>query len=222
MPIITLKKKDGSEQASAAEQVVLSAMDTRIEQKLITPQRIAIALGLLLLIAVSVYAYVTYGLNRTLSVGSERLTVSKVSYGTFHEYIPVTGNVVPRTTVYLDAVNGGQVTEVHVEEGAFVKAGDPLVTFKNTNLQLSAITAEANTAQQLASMSQSMMQYDNQHLNNQRQLIDIDYNIDRITRSLKRKRPLLQNGGATAGEVDDLEAELKRNQSMREMWIEAL
>ena len=95
MPIITLKKKDGAEQPPpAAEQVVLSAMDTRIEQKLITPQRIAIAVGIVLLLAVSVYAYMTYGLTRTLSVGSERLTVSKVSYGTFHEYIPVTGNVV--------------------------------------------------------------------------------------------------------------------------------
>ena len=223
MPIITLKKKDGAEQPPpAAEQVVLSAMDTRIEKKLITPQRIAIAVGVVLLIAVSAYAYMTYGLTRTLSVGSERLTVSKVSYGTFHEYIPVTGNVVPRTTVYLDAVNGGQVTEVHVEEGAFVKAGDPLVTFKNTNLQLNAITAEANTAQQLAQMSQSMMQYDNQHLNNQRQLIEVDYNIDRVTRALNRKRPLLKTGGSTAGEVDDLEAELKRNQATREMWVEAL
>jgi HlyD family secretion protein len=222
MPIITLKKKDGAEQPPPAEQVVLSAMDTRIEQKLITPQRIAIAVGVVLLIAVSVYAYMTYGLTRTLSVGSERLTVSKVSYGTFHEYIPVTGNVVPRTTVYLDAVNGGQVTEVHVEEGAFVKAGDPLVTFKNTNLQLNAITAEANTAQQLAQMSQSMMQYDNQHLNNRRQLIEVDYNIDRVMRALNRKRPLLKTGGATAGEVDDLEAELKRNEATREMWIEAL
>jgi HlyD family secretion protein len=223
MPIITLKKKDGSEQTPAgAEQVVLSPMDTPIERKLITPQRIAMALGIVLLISVSVYAYMTYGLTRTLSVGSERLTVSKVSYGTFHEYIPVTGNVVPRTTVYLDAVNGGQVTEVHVEEGAFVKAGDPLVTFKNTNLQLQVIQTEAQTAQQLAQMSSLRMSYDNTHLNNQRQLINIDYDIDRLTRALKRKRPLLQTGGATAGEVDDLEAELTRNKGLREMALEAL
>ena len=62
--------------------------------------------------------------------------IAACAYGTFREYIPVTGNVVPRTTVYLDAVEGGQVTAVHVEEGAFVKAGQPLVTFKNTNLEL--------------------------------------------------------------------------------------
>ena len=221
MPIITLKKKDGSEQA--APQVVLSAMDTRIEQKLVTPQRVAIAIGILLLIAVSAYAYMEFGLTRTLSVGSERLTVSKVSYGTFHEYIPVTGNVVPRTTVFLDAVNGGQVTEVHVEEGAFVKAGDPLVTFKNTNLQLQVIQTEAQTAQQLAQMSSLRMSFDNAHLNNQRQLIDLDYNIDRVQRQLMHKKPsvgLIPE--ATTEKIDDMEAELKRYQAMRVMALEAL
>ncbi len=108
MPILELKKKDGADKPpGGGEDVVLSAMDRRIERKLITPQRVAIAAGVVVLLALSVYAYVEFGLTRTLTVGSERLTVSKVSYGTFREYIPVTGNVVPRTTVYLDAIGGG-------------------------------------------------------------------------------------------------------------------
>lgn len=223
MPILALKKKDGEGPSRPGDDVVLSAMDKRIEQKLVTPQRIAIVVGSLLLIALSVYAYLEFGLNRTLTVGSERLTVSKVSYGTFREYIPVTGNVVPRTTVYLDAVNGGQVTEVHVEEGAFVEAGDPLVTFKNTNLQLQVIQTEAQTAQQLASMSNLRMSFDNAHLRNRQALIDVDYNIDRVQRQLKNRK---ENIGlipeATAERVDDLEAELKRYQAVREMALEAL
>jgi HlyD family secretion protein len=222
MPILELKKKDGTDNTSGAEGVVLSAMDRRIEQKLITPQRIAIAAGAVVLLALSVYAYVQFGLTRTLTVGSERLTVSKVSYGTFREYIPVTGNVEPRTTVYLDAVGGGQVTQVHVEEGAFVKAGDPLVTFKNTQLQISVIQTESQAAQQLIQMSSARMQFDSTHLRNQQQLIDVEYQIDRLTRDLNRKRPLVATGGATVGQIDDLEAELKRYQSMRVTALEAL
>jgi HlyD family secretion protein len=197
-------------------------MDKRIERKLITPQRIAIAVGAVALIALSVYAYVQFGLTRTLSVGAERLTVSKVSYGTFREYIPVTGNVVPRTTVYLDAVGGGTVTEVHVEEGALVKAGEPLVTFKNTQLQISVIQTESQAAQQLIQMSTARMQFDSTHLRNQQQLIEVDYQIDRLTRDLARKKPLVATGGATLGQIDDLEAELKRNQSTRVTALEAL
>jgi HlyD family secretion protein len=223
MPIILKKKEEEVEPHKTADDVVvLSAMDKRIERKLLTPQRIAIAVGAVLLIAVTVYAYVHFGLTRTLTVGSERLTVSKVSYGTFREYIPVTGNVVPRTTVYLDAIGGGQVTEVHTEEGAFVKAGDPIVSFKNTDLQLRVIQTESQASEQLAQLSNLRMQYDSTHLRNLRDLVDVEYNIDRLSRDLKRKKPLVATGGATIGQIDDLEAELKRYQGWLEQSKEAL
>jgi HlyD family secretion protein len=221
MPILTLKKKDDGAPA-AGDEVALSSMDRRIERRLVTPQRIAIAAGVLLLVAVSAYAYVQFGLTRTLTVGSERLTLAKVAYGTFHEYIPVTGNIVPRTTVYLDAIDGGQITEVHVEEGAFVKKGDPLVSFKNTNLQIQVITAEAQIAQQLIQLSTTRQNFDQNHLRNQSNLVDIEYQIDRLRRDLARKRPLLETGGATKGQIDDLEAELKRNEGMLGPAREAL
>jgi HlyD family secretion protein len=223
MPIILKKKEERVEPPKSGDDVVvLSAMDKRIERKLVTPQRIAIAAGAVLLLALTAYAYVHYGLTRTLTVGSERVTVSKVSYGTFREYIPVTGNVVPRTTIYLDAINGGQVTEVHVEKGAFVKAGDPIVTFKNTDLQLRVIQAESQTSEQLASLSNLRMQFDSTHLRNLRDLIDVRWNIDRLERDLRRKKPLVATGGATIGQIDDLEAELTRYQGQLEQAKEAL
>jgi HlyD family secretion protein len=224
MPILLLKNKDGEEppKNTGGDDVVLSAMDKRIERKLVTPQRIAIATGAVVLLAVTAYAYVHFGLTRTLTVGSERVTVSKVSYGTFREYIPVTGNVVPRTTVYLDAISGGQVTQVHVEEGAFVKAGEPIVTFKNTDLQLRVIQTESQTSEQLAQLSNLRLQYDSTHLRNLRDLVDVEYNIDRLQRDLKRKKPLVATGGATIGQIDDLEAELKRYQGWLDQSKEAL
>jgi len=175
-----------------------------------------------LLVAVTIYAYVHYGLTRTLTVGSERLTVSKVSYGTFREYIPVTGNVVPRTTIYLDAISGGQVTEVHTEEGAMVKAGEPIVTFKNTDLQLRVITTEAQTSEQLSQLATLRLSYDNTHLANLRTMTESVYQIDRLERDLKRKRPLLATGGTTQGAIDDLESELARDRALLETAKEAL
>ena len=223
MPIILKKREEGVEPPKSGDDVVvLSSMDKRIERKLVTPQRIGIAAGALVLIAVTAYAYVHYGLTRTLTVGSERVTVSKVSYGTFREYIPVTGNVVPRTTVYLDAINGGQVTEVHVEKGAFVKAGDPIVTFKNTDLQLRVITTESQASEQLSTLNNLRLNFDSTHLRNLRDLVDVEWNIDRLERDLRRKKPLVATGGATVGQIDDLEAELKRYQGWLETAKEAL
>jgi HlyD family secretion protein len=138
-----------------------------------------------------------------------------VAYDTFREYIPVTGNVVPRTTVYLDAVEGGQITAVHVEAGALVTAGQPLVTFKNTNLELQVIGAEAQLTEQLNYLSTTRQNFEQSRLRNQREAIEIDYQIDRLTRELARRQPLLATGGATKGQVDDLEAELARYRSLR-------
>lgn len=215
MAILVLKPKEDSGAAPHSDEVVLSAMDTRIEQRLFTPQRVAIAAAALLFVALSAYAYVEYGLTRTLTVGAERVTVSRVAFGTFREYIPVTGNVVPRTTVYLDAIGGGQITAVHVEEGAFVTAGQPLVTFKNTNLELQVIGAEAQLTEQLNFLSTTRQNFEQSRLRNQRELIDIDYQIDRLTRELARRQPLVATGGATKGQIDDLEAELTRYRNLR-------
>ena len=71
MAILVLKPREGSDAATDDDEVVPSAMDTRIEQRLVTPQRLAIAVGALLLVALSAYAYVEYGLTRTLTVGSK-------------------------------------------------------------------------------------------------------------------------------------------------------
>jgi HlyD family secretion protein len=197
-------------------------MDRRIERRLVTPQRIAVVAGAVALLAASTYAYVQFGLNRTLTVGAERLTLSAVSNSTFREYIPVTGNIVPRTTVYLDAVDGGQVTAIHVEAGVLVTAGQPLVSLKNTNLQLQVIGAEAQLTEQLDRLSSTRQNFDQSHLRNQRDLIEIDYQIDRLTRELARKRPVLATGGVTLGEIDDLEADLKRYQGLRRPAEQAL
>jgi HlyD family secretion protein len=216
MPILVLKPKEHSEEpAQDDEEVVLSAMDRRIEQRLITPGRAGLAAGALALLGLAAYGYVEFGLNRTLTIGAERVTVARVAYDTFREYIPVTGNVVPRTTVYLDAVEGGQITAVHVEEGAFVTAGQPLVTFKNTNLELQVISAEAQLTEQLNYLSTTQQNFEQNRLRNQRELIDVEYQIDRLSRDVARRQPLLAAGGVTKGQLDDLEAELTRYRNLR-------
>jgi HlyD family secretion protein len=215
MAILVLKPKDQLDPRNVDDEVVPSAMDRRIDQPLVTPRRVAIFTGAALLLALSAYAYLEYGLTRTLTVGAERVTVSQVAYDTFREYIAVTGNVVPRTTVYLDAIEGGQITAVHVEEGALVTAGQPLVTFKNTNLELQVIGAEAQLTEQLNYLSTTRQNFEQSRLRNQRELIETDYQIDRITRELARRQPLVATGGATKGQIDDLEAELTRYRSLR-------
>ncbi|HEU4620058.1 MAG TPA: efflux RND transporter periplasmic adaptor subunit [Gammaproteobacteria bacterium] len=208
-------------EADREPRVVLSPMDTAIERRVVTPARAAAAAALAAVLAFSVYAYVEYGLHRTLDVDPARLTTSTVSAGTFHEYIPLTGNVVPRTTVYLDAVEGGQVTEVYVEEGATVEAGQPLVKLKNTDLQLEVIGREAQLTEQLNNLSSTSLAFEQNRLQHKRELIQIDHEIDAASRHIAARRPLVGKGGATRAELDDLEADLVYQRSLRAAVQEA-
>ena len=54
--------------------------------------------GLVLLIAASIFF--TAGKSK-LNVDTERITISEVKNGTFQEFIPVNGVVLPLTTIYL-------------------------------------------------------------------------------------------------------------------------
>lgn len=68
--------------------------------------------------------YFTSGKSR-LNVDIERITISEVKKGSFQEFIPVNGVVLPVTTIYLDAVEGGRVEEKYVEDGAVLKKINP-------------------------------------------------------------------------------------------------
>ncbi len=72
----------------------------------------------------------------------DRLTISEITKGPFQEFIPVNGVVMPLTTIYLDAVQGGTVQQRYVEDGAKLKAGDPILKLSNTDVELSLANSE--------------------------------------------------------------------------------
>jgi HlyD family secretion protein len=216
---ITPFRKDKTE--APDEPASLSGMDRRIEGPRIPLSWIAGAAGALLILLITGYAVYKYGFTRTLTVGAERLTVSEVEYGTFREYIPVTGNVVPRETVYLDAVEGGQVTAIEVEEGANVEAGQPLLTLKNTDLQLQVIETEARVSEQANQLSLYQLQLEQARLQHKRDLLTTEFQIGDLGRKLARNEQLIASGAAKKAEVEDQRAELDYQKNLRLAIIDA-
>jgi len=117
-------------------------VDRKIEQKKWNSKRVLTIAGiaaLVLLIASSIYF--TSGKSK-LDVDTERITVSEITKGPFQVTIPVNGLVMPVTTIYLDALEGGRVEQLFVEDGANLKKGDPILKLSNTDLELSLATQE--------------------------------------------------------------------------------
>ena len=127
-------------------------MDRVIAKKKWSKKKILTIAGILaVLVLIGASYYFTSGKSR-LNVDTERITISEIKKGAFQEFIPVNGVVLPLTTIYLDAVEGGRVEEKFVEDGAIMKKGQPILRLSNTDLQLGLVTQQTNVYNLLTQM----------------------------------------------------------------------
>jgi len=159
--------------------------------------------------------------GRSLSVNSQRIFVSEVTVGTFEDFIPLRGRLVPRSTVYLDAIEGGRVEAVLIEDGALVEAGDPIARMSNTSLQLEVLGREAAVTEQLNNMRTIELQLEQNRLSHKRNLVEIDYQVIRLNRSISRQRDLAEQNLVSQSTVDELQDELDYYQKRRAVTLES-
>ncbi len=117
-------------------------MDIPLKKKRFTKSRIGMIVGGVLILALIVFVLISSGGNSKLNVDKERITISDVKKDVFQENIPVNGIVLPITTIYLDALEGGRVEEKFVEDGAVMKKGEPILRLSNTDLELTLVNQE--------------------------------------------------------------------------------
>lgn len=157
----------------------------------------------------------------SLSVKTGRIIVSEVSVGTFEDFIPLRGRLVPRSTVYLDAIEGGRVEEVFVEDGTLVAAGDAIARLSNTNLQLEVLSREAAVTEQLNNMRTIELQLAQNRLTHKRNLVEIDYQIVRLERAVERQRELARKSLVAQSTIEELQDELTYYINRREVTLES-
>ena len=184
------------------------AMDRKIEKKS-RPFWQWSVMALLGLAAVwFVYRMLADASIRTYRVDEEQLIISTTSYGAFEDLIPIRGTIQPFNSVYLDAVNGGVVEEVFVEEGSFVEAGEPLLQLSNTNLRLSAAQNDTQITEQLNFLGNISNDLDTKKLRTERELIDVAYRITVLERRKARFEELVGSSLISKEEYDAVVDEL--------------
>jgi HlyD family secretion protein len=196
-------------------------MDRKVQKKTPIGKRVGYAAAALLVVAFGWWFVDTLLQGRSLTVNSQRITVSPVTVGAYEDFIPLRGRLVPRSTVYLDAIEGGRVEEILVEDGAIVEAGDPIAVLSNTNLQLEVLGREAAVTEQLNNMRTIELQLEQNRLSHKRNLIEIDYQIKRLTRAVARQRDLASKDLASRSTIEELEDELTYFENRRDITLES-
>jgi HlyD family secretion protein len=123
-----------------------------------------------------------------LNVEVDKITISTVAESDFQEFIPVTGSVLPRTTFYLDAIQGGIVEQKFVEEGAMLHSGDRILKLSNTNVQLNALQQETFTYQQINDARNTRLQIEQNSISLQTALVAANYNFVNASEIFNRQK----------------------------------
>lgn len=196
-------------------------MDRRVEKSKSLMTYLKPGLAITVVAVIGYLLYDMLGQGRSLAVNSQRIVISTVTEGRFEDFIPLRGRLVPRSTVYLDAVEGGRVEEILVEDGALVEAGDLIARLSNTNMQLEVLGREAAVAEQLNNMRTIELQLEQNRLSHKRNLIEIDYQIVRLNRDIKRQRDLSSRNLIAQADLDATTDELNYYRSRREVTLES-
>ena len=153
------------------------------------------------------------------TVEAARLTISTVSQGRFDDFLPLRARVEPSLTVFLDAVEGGRVERVLVEDGAMVQQGQLLAVLSNSDLQLNVLARQTEVTQQINSMRSQELALNQTRLANERARIEADLATQTARRNYEMQRPLAERGFVSgrpfADSRDTYEANRRRSDVLR-------
>jgi len=152
-------------------------MDIPLEKKRFTTSKILMIVGAMSIVALILFVILSTTGNAKLNVQKERISIATATQGVFQENIPVNGVVMPITTIYLDALEGGRVEEKFVEDGAIMKKGEPILRLSNTDLELSLVNQETQVYNLLTQMQISQNAARQNTINKLNQYTDVENSL---------------------------------------------
>jgi HlyD family secretion protein len=199
--LVELKRGDRSAAVSGG------AMDRVVERRRLD-RRIVIggaAVAILLLVLIF---WLFAPRADSMSVARDRLTIAPVERGVFEDFLPLRARVTPLVTVYLDAVEGGQVDKKLVEDGAQVVEGQLLAVLSNAELQLSTLEKQAEVEQQLNNMRSQELALVNTHNSNLRDLNQAENELAKARRQYDLYKSLADKGFVAMKTFNDTKDDL--------------
>ena len=132
--------------------------------------------------------------SSTLRVNADTLTISEVTSGEFNDYIRLSGQVQPMTTVQLSPRESGIVEQIVIEEGASVKAGDVIIILSNDDLDLEILNSEANLAEKENALRNTMIQMEQEKMLLKLNIVELKTEVARKGRALESQKRLFDDG----------------------------
>lgn len=179
----------------------MEAMDRKIEKKGIDRKYYWIGgISLLLLLA---FIKIIFGdTSSKLNVDTEKITIREVIYAKYQDYISVNGTVEPIKTIYLDAIEGGRVEELLIDEGNMVQKGDVILRLSNTNLLLEISNNEATVSRAINDLKATQINLENQKIASETRILDLQYQLLQLKRTVEQNNLLIKGNHISKEEYE--------------------
>jgi len=169
-------------------------MDRVIEKKnkLFSKRNIWIMVAVILVLLVAWNIFFGDKSSR-LNVEKEKITIEAIDQDVFKDYIAVIGTVEPIKTIFLDAVEGGRVEEIMIEEGNMVSKGDEIIRLSSTDLILRISDYEAQAARSINQLREARMSMQRDKINKEEQMIELEKSLRQVKRAFNNNKKLYRN-----------------------------
>lgn len=180
-------------------------------------KRIALYAAGLLFVSFVFYSFFLSDKRSKLNVEREKSTISTVRYGVFQDFIPVSGYVLPMTTRYLDAKEGGTIQAIEKETGDIVSEGDVIIRLTNSTLELSVLSQQASLYEQINRSTTTRLSLNQNDLNQQQGLAEIEMQINLLKPQYERFKMLYEKDLISKREFEVVEEDYKYNLRRKEL-----
>ncbi len=148
----------------------------------------------ILLFIFLIFKIIQGGRISTFRAEADKLTIGTAEENIFNDYITITGQVEPISTIYLDAVEGGRVAERLIEEGAMVKQGDVIIRLENRQLYQNILESEAALAEKENYLRSTRISFESEQIESRRNILESEYKLTRKKRNFEQDQSLFDQG----------------------------
>lgn len=132
------------------------------------------------------------GRRSVLRVDGSTILTGTARQGEFNDYIRVSGQVQPMTTVQLSPTEGGNVKRIVVEEGSHVNEGDVIVVLGNESLDMQILNSEAELAEKENILRNTMISMEQQKLSVRQEKLSLQVEVRRARRAYEQNKALYE------------------------------
>lgn len=165
-------------------------MDIKLEQKkgLKKKHILYISGGMLIVL---ILGWAIFGNHKSkLNIEKDKISIHEVVRDQFNDYVRISGQVQPISTIQLSAIEGGIVTEKVAEEGTMVKEGDIIVRLSNSMLNLNILDSEAQLAEKQNFLRNTQVTMEQEKLKLKQEKLQLELDVQRKQRKYEQYKKL--------------------------------